>query len=121
MSRISNMLMAVRITKILTIIIMFLVAIGMAAIITFAISDLSNYDPGLSHGEVILETYQPREIITTADGHRMVDKPGYWYIRVEGENGEWREVRLHEWQTMHVNVGDWVIVKGDYDVERIGA
>ena len=86
-----------------------------------AIDDLSSCDPSLSLGTVIIEQYHPREIITTADGHRMIDKPGYWYIRVEGENGKWREVRLHEWQTMHVNVGDWVIVKGDYDVERIGA
>lgn len=116
MSRISKMLIAVRITKILTVVIMLLVAIGMAAIITFAISDLSNYDPGLSYGEVILETYHPREIITTADGYRMVDKPGYWYIRVE-RDGKWREVRLHEWQTMHVNVGDLVVVRGDYDID----
>lgn len=116
MNRISNMLIAARITKILTIIIMLLVAIGMVAIISFAIGDLSNYDPGLSHGEVILETYHPREIITTADGHRMIDKPGYWYIRVE-RDGKWREVRLYEWQTMHVNVGDLVVVRGDYDID----
>ena len=116
MSRISNMLMAARITKALTLIAILLVSIGMAAIISFAISDLSNYDPGLSHGEVILETYHPREIITTADGHRMIDKPGYWYIRVE-RDGKWREVRLHEWQTMHVNVGDLVVVRGDYDID----
>ena len=117
MSRISKMLITARITKILTVVIMLLVAIGTTAIITFAISDLSNYDPGLSYGEVILETYHPREIITTADGHRMIDKPGYWYIRVEGENGKWREIRLHEWQTMHVNVGDLVVVRGDYDID----
>ena len=116
MNRTSKMLIAARITKILTVIIMILVAIGMVAIITFAISDLSNYDPGLSHGEVILETYHPREIITTADGHRMIDKPGYWYIRVE-RDGKWREVRLYEWQTMHVNVGDLVVVRGDYDID----
>ena len=116
MNRISKTLMVARITKILIIVIMLLVAIGMTAIITFAISDLSNYDPGLSHGEVILETYHPREIITTADGHRMIDKPGYWYIRVQ-RDGKWREIRLHEWQTMHVNVGDWVAVRGDYDID----
>ena len=116
MSRISNMLMAVRITKILIVVIILLIAIGMAAAITFAFIDLYNYDPGLSHGEVILETYQPREIITTADGHRMVDKPGYWYIRVQ-QDGKWREVRLHEWQTMHVNVGDYVVIGGDYDID----
>ncbi len=116
MSRISKMLMAVRITKILTLIVMFLVAVGMVAIMAFAINDLSNYDPGLSYGEVILETYHPREIITTADGHRMVDKPGYWYIRVQ-QDGKWREVRLHEWQTMHVKVGDYVVIGGDYDID----
>ena len=116
MSRISNMLMAVRITKILTLIAMALVAVGMIAIMAFAINDLSNYDPGLSHGEVILETYHPREIITMADGHRMVDKPGYWYIRVE-KDGKWREIRLHEWQTMHVKVGDYVTIGGDYDID----
>ena len=86
-----------------------------------AIDDLSSCDPSLSQGTVIIEQYHAREIVTMADGHRMIDKPGYWYIRVEGENGKWREVKLREWQTMHVNVGDWVIVRGDYDIERIGA
>lgn len=105
-----------RTTKIFIPIFMTVVAIMLATLLTFAISDLSNYDPGLSHGEVILETYHPREIITTADGHRMIDKPGYWYIRVE-RDGKWREVRLHEWQTMHVNVGDLVVVRGDYDID----
>ena len=116
MSRISNILIAERITKILIVVIMLLVAIGMAAVISFAISDLSNYDPGLSYGEVILETYHPREIITTADGHRMIDKPGYWYIRVQ-RDGKWREVKLREWQTMHVKVGDCVAIGGDYDID----
>lgn len=116
MSRISKMLMAARITKIVTLVAMLLVAVGMIAVMAFMINDLSNYDPGLSYGEVILETYQPREIITTADGHRMIDKPGYWYIRVE-RDGKWREIRLHEWQTMHVKVGDYVTVGGDYDIE----
>lgn len=116
MSRISNMLIAARITKILMIAVILLVAVGMVVVISFAISDLSNYDPGLSYGEVILETYHPREIITTADGHRMIDKPGYWYIRVQ-RDGKWREIRLHEWQTMHVKVGDYVTIGGDYDIE----
>lgn len=105
-----------RINKIFVPVFMTVVAFIVATLLTFAISDLSNYDPGLSHGEVILETYHPREIITTADGHRMIDKPGYWYIRVQ-RDGKWREVRLHEWQTMHVNVGDWVVVRGDYDID----
>ena len=116
MSHISKMLVAVRITKILTVIVMLLVAVGMVAVMAFMINDLSNYDPGLSYGEVILETYHAREIITTADGHRMVDKPGYWYIRVE-RDGKWREVKLREWQTMHVKVGDYVVIGGDYDIE----
>ena len=116
MNRISKTFVAARIAKILIAIIMFLVGAGMVVVMAFAINDLSNYDPSLSHGEVILETYHPREIITTADGHRMVDKPGYWYIRVQ-QDGKWREVRLHEWQTMHVNVGDLVVVRGDYDID----
>ena len=93
MSRISKMLMTAHITKILTLVAILLVTVGMVVVMFFAIGDLSNYDPGLSHGEVILETYHPREIITMADGHRMIDKPGYWYIRVE-RDGKWREVRL---------------------------
>lgn len=116
MSRIGKMLAVARITKILTIIAMLLVVVGMVVVISFAIGDLSNYDPGLSYGEVILETYHPREIITTADGHRMIDKPGYWYIRVQ-QDGKWREIRLHEWQTMHVKVGDYVVIGGDYDID----
>ena len=116
MNRISKTLIAARIAKILIVLVMLLVAAGMIVVISFAVNDLSNYDPGLSHGEVILETYHPREIITTADGHRMVDKPGYWYIRVE-RDGKWREIRLHEWQTMHVKVGDYVTIGGDYDID----
>ena len=116
MNRIGKTLVAARIAKILIVIVMLFVAAGMVVVISFAVNDLSNYDPGLSHGEVILETYHPREIITTADGHRMIDKPGYWYIRVE-RDGKWREIRLHEWQTMHVNVGDLVTVRGDYDID----
>lgn len=95
---------------------MTIVAFIIATLLTFAIGDLSNYDPRLSTGEVVLEQYHPREIVTTADGHRMVDTPGYWYIRIE-RDGKWREVRLHEWQTMHVNIGDWVAVRGDYDID----
>ena len=105
-----------RISKISVSIFIFAMALMLAALLNFAIGDLSNYDPRLSTGEVVLEQYHPREIITTADGYRMVDKPGYWYIRIE-RDGKWREVRLHEWQTMHVNVGDWVVVRGDYDID----
>ena len=105
-----------RISKISVSIFIFAMALMLAALLNFAIGDLSNYDPRLSTGEVVLEQYHPREIITTADGYRMVDKPGYWYIRIE-RDGKWREVRLHEWQTMHVNVGDWVAVRGDYDID----
>jgi len=105
-----------RTSKIFVPVFMVVVAIMLATLLTFAIGDLSNYDPRLSTGEVVLEQYHPREIITMADGHRMVDKPGYWYIRIE-RDGKWREVRLHEWQTMHVNVGDWVAVRGDYDID----
>lgn len=105
-----------RIDKIFIPVFMVGMALMLAALINFVIGDLSNYDPRLSTGEVVLEQYHPREIITMADGHRMVDKPGYWYIRIE-RDGKWREVRLHEWQTMHVNVGDWVAVRGDYDID----
>lgn len=101
------------------VIVMTIFILGLLLIV--AIDDLSSCDPSLSQGTVIIEQYHAREIVTMADGHRMIDKPGYWYIRVEGENGKWREVKLREWQTMHVNVGDWVIVRGDYDIERIGA
>lgn len=107
-----------RIDKIIVPIFIIVVAAMLATLLTFGISDLSNCDPRLSAGEVVLEQYHPREIITTADGHRMVDTPGYWYIRVE-KDGKWREVRLHEWQTMHVNVGDWVVVRGDYDISLL--
>ena len=105
-----------RIDKIFVPVFIFVVALMLAALINFAIGDLSNYDPRLSTGEVVLEQYHPREIITMADGYRMVDKPGYWYIRIE-RDGKWREVKLREWQTMHVNVGDWVAVRGDYDID----
>lgn len=105
-----------RISKISISIFIFSMALILAALLNFAIGDLSNYDPRLSTGEVVLEQYRPREIVTTADGHRMVDTPGYWYIRVE-RDGKWREVKLREWQTMHVNVGDWVAVRGDYDID----
>ena len=116
MSHLRKMLVAVRITKILTLVAMCLVAVGMVVVMAFMINDLSNYDPGLSYGEVTLEQYHAREIVTMADGHRIVDKPGYWYIRIQ-QDGKWREVRLHEWQTMHVKVGDYVVVGGDYDID----
>ena len=105
-----------RTSKIFVPVFIIIVAFMLTALINFAIIDLSNYDPRLSTGEVVLEQYHPREIITTADGHRIVDTPGYWYIRIE-RDGKWREVKLREWQTMHVNVGDWVAVRGDYDID----
>ena len=73
----------------------------LATLLTFAIGDLSNCDQHLSTGEVVLKQYHPREVVTMADGHRIVDTPGYWYIRIEQDG---------KWQTMH---GNWVTVRGD--------
>ena len=73
----------------------------LATLLTFAIGDLSNCDQHLSTGEVVLKQYHPREIVTMADGHRIVDTPGYWYIRIEQDG---------KLQTMH---GNWVTVRGD--------